>query len=532
MKKFKIVIVGGGSAGWFTAGWFSKKFPNIDITLIESPNIPKIGVGESVTPHVSAFLNDLGVNNSHFMKNTGSIYKYANKFVDWNGRSGEFSYFSFNYSTDVSLLEKEIHYATTLKDLKFNIDTVRTTDTLIHLLNKKIYEKFDQQFNSQFHYMENNVSPFSDSNEYLLNPVFSRSHHINADLAAEYIRDNIALPNKVKNIKQKVKNIIKNNNGIESLLLDDDTIVTGNLFIDCSGFHKVLVNDWPIKLYKNNPINKAWVCQLDYDDAENEMVNYTQSIAKDFGWLFKIGLYHRMGSGYCFSSNYISDDDAREEYITMVKNRKAEPRLLKWVPHRLENFGIGNTVAIGLSGGFVEPMEANALYVIINGIRRLDDVLEEYFKTNEFNFSLYNKKLSIAIDDIADFILVHYTLSSNRNNDFWKDMNDLGIKENHQDLLYEKYMSKYNHISYAIQGYSLFPEYMWAQLAHSWNIDLSKWERKNYKQLDLDLTELHFTHLEKKNYIISQTRTNNYIWLKKNMFDNLSSNEWKRKYII
>lgn len=521
-----MVIVGGGTAGWLAASWFSKKNKNIDITLIESPNIPKIGVGESVTPHVSAFIKDLEIDHIDLMRETGSIHKYANKFIDWAGRKGESSYFSFSYTTKNSLLENEIHYIRSLNDLKFNSNDVRTTDTLIELLKNKTFNRFDQYFNSQFHYMEKNASPYTSSGEYLLNQLYSQSHHINADLLADYVRDKVAIPNGVKHIQQKVNLIIKNGNNIDSLILEDNRKINGDFFIDATGFSKILVNDRPIKQYKNNNINRAWVCQLDYVDPEKEMVNYTQSIAKDFGWLFKIGLYHRMGSGYCFSSDYISDDDAREEYIKMVGNRKAEPRLLTWNPHRLESLGLGNTVAIGFSGGFVEPMEANALYTIILGIRKLDDVLKLYFEKNIFDFSEYNKKLSISIDDIADFILVHYTLSPNNTNDFWKDMSSLGKKDNHTDLIYEKYNNERNTMFSALNGYSLFPEYMWAQFAHSWNIDISKWKNKKCTELDINLSYLHFSHLEKKHDLISNSLINNYAWLKKNIFNDVDSKEW------
>jgi tryptophan halogenase len=528
MRKFKIVIVGGGTAGWLCAARFSKTFPNVYITLIESPDIPKIGVGESVTPHVSSFFNELGITETDLMKHTGSIYKYANKFINW-GSDPE--YFSFSYTTDINLLQKDIGYATKITDSSFHNVDVRTTDSLLKLLKDKTFDKFDKQFNSQYHYMVQNTAPFNDQDEYLLNPLASYAHHINAELTAEYVRDTIALPNGVKHIKAKVKQKVMDCNNIKHLVLDNDTTVDGDLFIDASGFHKILVNDWPTKRYENHRVDSAWVCQLDYEKPREEMVNYTQSIAQDNGWLFKIGLYHRMGSGYCFSSDHVSRIGAKEDYCNMVNNRKMEPRFINWEPTRLESFGQGNTAAIGLSCGFIEPLEANALYIIVTSIRKLENVLEKNFKDNILDFSNYNNVLGYAIDDIADFILVHYTLSAREDTEFWRDMRAIGIKENHAELVYEKYIDKRNSISSAFQGMSMFPDYMWAQLAYSWGLDLSKWIDKDINSYQMELSKLHFEHLERKHRLVSQNRSNNFSWLKDNRFNSLTPKKWEKKYL-
>jgi tryptophan halogenase len=523
-----LCIVGGGTAGWLAAAWFSVKLKNISITVIESPNIPKIGVGESVTPHVAAFFKDLGIEDKHWMKHTGSVYKFANKFVNWKEGNGESEYFSFSYPVDVNLLQKEIHYAVDRSQWMFKDNTIRTTDTFLQLLNQKVFNKYDRYFNSQFHYMEKNVSPFNND-EYLLNPNFSWSQHINAELAAEYVRDNVALPNKVKHIQSTIRDVILDNENIKSLILDDGTRVSYDFYVDATGFHRVLVNKlgWKFKPYKDNPINSAWVCQSEYSNPEDEMVNYTQSIAEPHGWRFKIGLYHRMGNGYCFSSQHVDQNESLKHFEKQINLKKNNPRLLTWTPGRLEHMAKGNIAAIGLSCGFVEPLEANALYTIINTIGQLTKVLE----TDNLNFDSYNDRVVKSIDDIADFILVHYTLSNRTDTEFWLDMRQLGKDNNHQELVLEKYKNKYNSMNAALDGYTLFPEYMWAQLAHSWNLNLDNWFRQEFTNLDLELTRLHFEHLERKNDIISDTKMNTFKWLKENIYENLNSDQWSEKYL-
>ena len=514
MNNERIVIVGGGTAGWLTAGFLKKQYSHIDITLIESPSVPNIGVGESVTPHVAQFFKDLGIDTKQWMAASGAVHKYANKFINWKTGNGETEYFSFNYPTKTNLLHHEIAFATKVNDLIFEPTDLRTTDTLMHLLAVGELDKFDKYFNSQFHYMEKNVSPYN-GDQYLLNPLYSQSQHINADLAAEFVRDNIAIPLGVKHIQSLVTDVeITENNHIKFLTLTNGDQIFADLFVDASGFHRILVNrlGWKFVPAKHGVIDRAWVCQTAYVDPETELVNYTQSIAEPHGWRFKIGLFHRMGNGYCFSGSHLDDQTALEHFSKVLGITEDQPRLLKWNPGRLECVAGGNTVAVGLSSGFTEPLEANALYTIITCINELNHTIKNASLTS-LDFTNYNKKILKTIDDIADFIKVHYTLSSRSDTDFWKDMRAIGVKENHEDLVYEKYQDRYNTMAAALNGYTLFPEYMWAQLAHSWGLDLSKWKLNNLSQLDLELSRLHFKNLEKKNDLISSTKENSYRWL-------------------
>jgi tryptophan halogenase len=528
----RVVIVGGGTAGWMAAGWLVKKNPGVKITLIESPDIPIIGVGESVTPHVASFFKEMGVPAKDWMQKTGSIYKFANKFVGWKDGNNEYEYFSFNYTSDANVYYKDVSHAVSYDDWLLTNDTQnKTTDLLLDLYNAGVIDKFDKYFNSQFHYMEKNVAPFQDNN-YLLNPTYSWSQHINAELASIYVRDYIAKPAGVTHIQQKITKVNVAEDSVKSVLLENGETITGDLFVDASGGAKVLVRalGWKEKIYQDNPVNRAWVCQLDYDDQETEMVNYTQSIAKKHGWLFKIGLYHRMGTGYCFSSSHVSDDDALIEYKQMVKNLRREPRLIKWTPSRLTKMADKNVVAVGLSSGFVEPMEANALFITINCIGQLSRAIEHKMTTGEWDFASLNEKLTYSIDDIADFIKVHYTLSNRTDSDFWNDMKLIHQRDNHVDLIYSKYVHPNNIMTNAVAGYSLFPDYMWAQLATSWGIDTKSWYRKP-DQLTTELAKMHLLHQEKKHRLIADTRQNNYNWLKEHIFDQTTSAEWEKHLI-
>ena len=237
-----------------------------------------------------------------------------------------------------------------------------------------------------------------------------------------------------------------------------------------------------------------------------------------------------MGCGLVYGSQFLDDSKALDQYYEYTKNRRREPRLIKWNPCRLEKIGDSNLVAIGLSGGFVEPLEANALFVIINSIRRLYDVIVGYQETQNFDFKKFNEIMIYSIDDIADFISVHYTLSSRNDSDMWNEMRELGKKENHVDLVYEKYKHVNNTMQSALQGYTMFPQYMWAQWAIHMGIDTSKWYNLN-KDDTYELAKLHFLDTEKRHSIISRSTKNNHQWLKENVFNNLTPAQWENSVL-
>lgn len=523
-----IIIIGGGTAGWMAAGFLKKKNPSYDVTVIESPDIPKIGVGETVTPHVAAFFDELGISAKDWMLATGSVYKFANKFIDWKKDS---EYFSFAYPTSVDRLYRDIEHPITFDDLK--CEGPRTVDAMLDLYKQGRIGKFDKYFNPQFHYMEKNVAPF-EGNQYLLNPLYSWTQHINAELAANYIRDVVSIPLGVKHIQAKVEDVWHDGDVVSRIDLDNGATVRADLFVDASGFSGVLVNKLKReRKYYSTVCNAAWVCQIDYNDPDVEMVNYTTTTAQDYGWSFNIGLYHRMGAGYIFSTDYTTSDKAFETYSNIIgnNNKRRTPRLIQWTPQRLNEAGKGNVAAIGLSCGFVEPMEANALYIIINSIRKLNNVLEIYKQTKQFNFKQYNEHLAYATDDIADFVKVHYTLADKDNSDMWNDMKQLGIRDNHRDLVYSKFMDKRHSMLSAWDGISMFPDYMWGQFAMSWGLIDDRWKNKPVDATTLGLAELYFKNSEVKHDIISGTRQNNFQWLKQNIFNGMMPHEWEEAYL-
>jgi len=501
-----LTIVGGGTAGWFAAAWLSKFHPDVTITLIESPNIPKIGVGETVTPHVASFFKDLGIDDKIWMKETGAIYKFGNKFVGWNAKSNNVEYSSFSYPKDIKRLNV---LDSSDDDLFLKNNATSTSDVLMDLLARNKLDKFDKYFNPQYHYMEKNVMPYVDG-EYTLSPVATWSQHINAEKAASFIKDYHAIPSGVKHLLGEVQDIVVEGDNIKSLILDNGITHESDFFIDATGFRRVLATKlgWKYNEYEDYPIRKTWVCQRAYGDPNVELVNHTQSIAGPHGWRFKVCLYHRMGTGYSFSPSHVSDNDALEYFIQNTDNRLMNPRQLSWTPGRIETPAKGNVALIGLSVGFVEALEATSLLLVTESIKNISDVIN-----GEQTLSDYNKKTTSLLDNIYDFIIVHYTLSNREDTDFWRDMREIGRRENHLEMVIDRFKK------FKFGQSSGFPDFLWGQVAKAWGVDLAKWKRSDIDPTDVSLTHSYLLNEFNKHNQLSDNCENTFQWLTTNIYN-------------
>ena len=232
-----------------------------------------------------------------------------------------------------------------------------------------------------------------------------------------------------------------------------------------------------------------------------------------------ISLYHRKGTGYIYSSELCNEDEVIEEYTkNFLKRARMEPRKLKWEKKRLYESGKGNTVAIGMSNGFVEPMEANLFAIIINGVTNLAHELKQP-GVKTINWDMFNLRIADTYDDIHDFIITHYTLSP-RPGAFWDEMRSIGIKEKHHELIRQKYVDQRNSFAGATQTRSLFPDYMWLQMAVDWDIDVSDWPMyPKLNSTDIDFVEEYINKMETTTLAACNRFPNNYAFLKETVFN-------------
>lgn len=530
----RILIIGGGTGGWLAAARVKQKIPSAEVTLIESPNVPQLGVGESVVPNIGIFLHELGLEDSDWMSRTGSIYKLGNRFENWVHNKGEQQYFTFSYN----LAEKDMFADQTKLGLRpwltYNHTDTRLTDYWLALRNQGRRTNINADLDCQYYFMEKHASPYI-GNDYQLNPLWSSSYHINADKLGSVVKDK-AIPMGVKHIKAHISNVVLNEQGVEKLITDAGEI-TADYYLDCSGLGRLLIkqvtDSW--EDYEFIPTKKCWVMPVKYDNPETELHNYTRSMAMSAGWRFKVTLYHRYGTGYCFDDNFISEQDALDEILQQVpeKNLIRQPRMLKWQPGGYKEPWAKNVIAVGLSAGFAEPMEANGLYLTISNI---DEAWQQLKKINDNEYGQeeasrrYNQKANILFNDTYEFIYPHYHLTQREDTPFWKHQKELGIKNNTLDMVREHYRSPINTTQMCADGYTIYPEYVWAAMAVYYNHP-TDWKLKIKPEL-LDRAEQHFKELSSKWDSKSSTTENFYQWLKANRFNGLSHSEMQQKLDI
>ena len=531
----RIVIVGGGSSGWITASWLNKFVPNSEIVVVESPNVSRIGVGESVTVHIREFLRVLEIDENEFLFETGSIRKYGNNFINWTKNQGEVETFAFYWNKNRQQLLRSMYNGITWNDnLNVKADDTRLTDYWLALFDKGLVDRsFTKTWTAWNHFIEPNKSPHINGEPFLPTNDLSWSYHINTERFADYLRDTIAVPNGVSNIRAHIKQVVKdssNSNKISKLILDNDEEITGDLYIDSSGFHRVLIKEFDSvkwRWHNDCPNDSAIVCQQDYVDPHKEMSCFTKTIAMDYGWSFDVTLYHRRGTGYVFSNDYITDDQARAEFSKYLIAPKFEPKKLKWDKKSIQEPGFGNVCAIGMTAGFIEPMEANMLGLSINSTWELTNTLKAHdFQATNINWSTFNQRINSSYDDTADFILAHYTLSPRQDTEFWRNMHDLGIKKKHREMILDKYLDPNSTTAAAANSNNLYPDFLWLELAAAWDVDLSKWPRKSIDEEELVLAKAHFDYLNLNTKVASKYFMNNYDYLRKYVFKDMTSKEW------
>jgi tryptophan halogenase len=416
-----IVIVGGGSAGWMSAALLKKFFPEKNITLVESPNIPTIGVGESTLGRIKNFCAMLEIDEKDFMSFTDASYKMSIKFTDFYEKDG--GYFHYPFGNPVLdndpnmrnwMFKKALYPDTDVKDF------VNTYFPHAALFEKN---KFSLNTNRKF----KNFNPTTDV-----------AYHFDAVKFGLWLKEKYCIPRGVTNILGTINNITQNNNGIEYLELDTGEKITADLFIDCSGFRSLLLGNAlnvPFTSYADIlPNNKAWACQIPYIDKEKEIEPFTNCTAIGNGWCWNTPLWSRIGTGYVYSDQFISDEEALEEFKEhLCSDKMAIPRtreqlenlIFRQVPFKVgihEKTFVKNVVAIGLSAGFIEPLESNGLYSVHEFLFMLLKTMLRGPIT-QWDRDVYNTTTSSMFRDFAYFVALHYALSNRTDTKYWQQNN-------------------------------------------------------------------------------------------------------------
>ena len=408
MKKIKnIVIVGGGTAGWSTAhNFLNKTSHRVKVTVIAAPEIPIIGVGESTTGQFNGLINlknsITGLIEKEFLKETQSTFKLGIKHTDWHTIGQSFySPLADTYSD---------HYSYPHPDY----DNYR----IYHIANNLPYDETLQSqlmINGRLHY-QNNKSVYAH-----LKRNFGVAYHLDTYKVGSYLKRKAIALKKCRYIEDQIVSFKQDAKGfIKSVKTKKGKTIKGDLFIDCSGFARVLIN----KAFKNKFIsyqdnllvNRA----LTFNIKAKKIKNYTHAWAQRYGWLWQIPTQQRLGCGYVYSDNFINADKAQQEIESVLGYKVTPQKDIKFHTGRLENFWIKNVLSTGLSSAFIEPLEATSIHATL---LQASHFIENYYKEDmpfecELLSKQYNSEMVQMWDNIRDFIVFHY-ITPRKDTEFW-----------------------------------------------------------------------------------------------------------------
>lgn len=402
----KIVIAGGGSSGWMTASYLSVHLPGVEIELIESSEIPIIGVGESTIPPMMSFMKSLGLEEKEWMPQCNATFKSAIGFKNFYNTTDPTFWYSFEPMKNIGQRPMARHW--------FNK----------HLTSPTYKDRF-----SFYDYCFITPEVCRQGKTLAAMTSAGRAYQLDAGLMGEMLRK-LAQKNGVKRVIDTISNVnLNEDGGIASLSRENGEDLIADLFIDCTGFRSVLLQQAlgePYEDYNDYLFNdKAVALRFPFEDKEKELTSYTMSTAVSSGWIWEIPLYSRKGSGYVYCSRYKSPDDAETElrqFLGEERVKDVEARHLNFRVGRTRRMWVKNCIGIGLSSGFVEPLESTALFAVQHQVETLAQTLVGRNDYNVADVSIYNRVQDDLYTGIRDFLVAHYALTSREDTPYWKDV--------------------------------------------------------------------------------------------------------------
>ena len=419
-NDFNFVIVGGGTAGWMTALFLKKNYPWVNITVLASAEIGILGAGEGTTPHFIQFMDSVGIAVSDIVKYAKGTLKSGIKFTDWNG--DDTSYFHpFFENTNINSFEindamngggvstivlDAISKGNSLDDVLFSANS--SNKNLVNFVPSLNIENKNQNPINHF----NSLSSFG--------------MHFDARLLAKFLKKN-AMYQGVRYVESELDQIISNeeDGAIKEITTKRGDKIPCSFVFDCSGFNRLIIgkhfnSDW--KSYSDSlPMKRA--IPFIIPNESNDVPPYTESIALKYGWMWKIPVEGRFGCGYVFDSDFISDEQAMDEIRERLGADIEFGKPFTYEAGRYKQTWIKNCIAIGLSAGFIEPLEATSIWTIIAS-------LNEYISNNlgaitkkPFYIDRFNDRVNKFHDETKDFIYLHY-LTKRNDSEFWKTFKD------------------------------------------------------------------------------------------------------------
>ncbi|MDO3384414.1 tryptophan 7-halogenase [Gilvimarinus sp. SDUM040013] len=414
-----VVILGGGTAGWMTAAAIAKTVgtKNISLTLVESEEIGTVGVGEATIPMISLFNNVLGIDENEFIRETNATFKLGIEFCDWRKKGHSYFHPFGLLGVDMDGISFTHYWYRWMKMGGSPDYTIFNAETQAARAAKFIRTKGE-------------TGP-------KLMPSINYAFQFDAGRFAKYLRrfseklGVTRIEGKVDHVKQ-----CEVTGNINELVLADGNSVSGDFFIDCTGFKGMLIegvfnagfDDWSHWL----PVNKAVAAPC---EAATKAVPYTKSTALEAGWKWRIPLQNRVGNGYVYCDQYISDDEAHNRFVNSLEGELlADPKILRFTTGKRKSCWEKNCLAIGLSGGFLEPLESTSIHLIQVAIAKLLAMFPRE-EISDVMRARFNEEMSADYDNIKDFLIAHYHVTERDDTEFWRYVRNMQIPQTLADRL-------------------------------------------------------------------------------------------------
>lgn len=414
----RVVIAGGGTAGWMTAAALSKIMgpSGVTVTLVESEAIGTVGVGEATIPPIMKFNAQLGIDEHDFIRATQATYKLGIEFTDWGG-VGESYFHPFGR-------------------IGFDLEGIDFHQFWSRLKQEGESHGLDAySLNTLAAYTGKFVRPEADHGQ-VINQM-GYAFHFDASLYAAFLRA-FAEQHGALRIEGRIEHVERNAESglITALKLDQERTVEGDLFIDCTGFRALLIGqalgseylDWSHWL----PCNRAVAVAC---EKQGDPVPYTRSTAREAGWQWRIPLQHRTGNGYVYCDDFLSPEKAEETLLGNLDGAPvSSPNHLRFQTGHREQFWVGNCISIGLSSGFLEPLESTSIHLIQMGIAKLIALFpgnaEAPVERDE-----YNRLMGDDFQHIRDFLILHYKATSRSDTPFWDKVRTMSVPDTLQQKM-------------------------------------------------------------------------------------------------
>ena len=445
--KRRIVVAGGGTAGWMAAAALARTMGDaIELTLVESEAIGTVGVGESTIPPVVTFNRVLGISEAEFMRATSATFKLGIEFTDWKVL-GEKYFHSFGVTG-------RDHWSAGFQHF------------WMHGLARGHQAGYDD------YCLELNAA-YAGKFVHLPDNRVNYAYHLDATRYARFLRQ-LAEADGAVRVEGKIAEVALDpaSGNIAALVLDSGRRIEGDLFLDCTGFRALLIegalhvgyDDWTHYL----PCDAAIAVQT---ASVRPPIPYTRAIAHDSGWQWRIPLQHRQGNGIVYCSRYLEREAALERLLSSIEgDRLTEPNMLRFVTGARRKQWHRNCIAVGLSGGFLEPLESTSIYLIQAAISALVELFPER-EISPVDRDEFNRLIDLEYDRIRDFLILHYHATERDDTPFWNYCRNMPIPATLEERLaiYRENARLYRHDN------ELFSETSWFAVMHGQNITPSRY---------------------------------------------------------